>query len=74
MDVPGIDKNKIFKIKLRNEEKKLILKDLERMNIGYETLYGDMEGVARSLYDFFSLDHRLTTNDELLYHVMGIDL
>ena len=42
------------------------------MNISYETLYGDMEGVALSLYDFFSLDHRLTTNDELLYHVIGI--
>lgn len=73
VDVPGIDMDKIFKIKLRNEEKKLILKDLERMNISYETLYGDMEGVALSLYDFFSLDHRLTTNDELLYHVIGLD-
>ncbi len=74
VDVPEIDMDKIFKIKLKNEEKKLILKDFERMNISYETLYGDLEGVALSLYDFFSLDHRLMTNNELLYHVMGINL
>lgn len=72
VNVPEIDKNKILKIKLRNDQKKDIMKDLNQMNISYETLYGDMEGVARSLNDFFSLDYRLKTNEELLYRVMGL--
>lgn len=71
--VPGIDKRKIFRIRLLNDQKKDIIKDLSQMNITYETLFGDLEGVARSLNDFFCLDYRMSTKDELLYRILGLD-
>jgi len=73
VSVPGIDKNKIFIIRLNKDEKKEIIKDLNQMNINWETLLGDLEGVARSLNDFFCLDYRLTTNEELLNYILGLD-
>ena len=73
LGVPKIDKNKILKIKLKKHLKNNIINDLKQMNISWETLYGDLQGVALSLNDFFCLDYRLKTNKELLYRAIGLD-
>jgi len=73
VSVPGINKKRIMKIKLKKDQKKNIIEDLNQMNISLKALFGDLEGVARSLNDFFCMDYRLSTKEELLYYVLGLD-